>query len=96
MRKTQIGTIVSDKMQETAIVEVAVWKINRIIKKRYQTHKKFMAHNKDNQFKLGNIVVIGETKPLSRRKSWEILNIVDNTQKTAKVETKVKAVNKKK
>ena len=38
MKKTLQGTVVSDKMQSTAVVEVVVWKINTVLKKRYQRH----------------------------------------------------------
>lgn len=79
MKKTQIGTVVSDKMQNTAVVEVALWKIHRIIKKRYQRHQRFMAHNPENTYKIGDRVEIAETRPQSKNKRWEI---------TRKLETK--------
>ena len=77
LRKSQIGTVVSDKMQNTAIVEVAVWKMNQILHKRYQQTTKFMAHNADNQYKSGDIVEITESRPLSKNKSWTITRKID-------------------
>ena len=72
MKKTQIGFITSDKMDQSAVVEVAVWKTHPIIKKRYQRHQKYLVHNPENSFKLGDQVEIVETKPLSKRKRWTI------------------------
>lgn len=77
MRKSLVGTIVSDKMQNTAVIEVAVWKIHRVIKKRYQRHNRFMAENPSNTYKTGDVVEIVETKPLSKNKSWKIARKID-------------------
>lgn len=79
MRKTQTGVVVSDKMQSTAVVEVVLWKIHRIIKKRYKRHQRFMANNPENMYKTGDKVEITETRPQSKNKRWEI---------TRKLETK--------
>lgn len=89
-KKTLIGKIVSDKMLQSAVIQVAVWKTNRVIKKRYQRHHRFMAHNPDNTYKTGDIVEIVETKPMSRNKHWLILRKVDlhkNTTKTGAKES---------
>jgi small subunit ribosomal protein S17 len=73
IKRTKIGTIVSDKMQNTAVIEVAIWKTHRIIKKRYIRHTRYMAHNPENTYKVGEKVKIVETKPMSRNKRWEII-----------------------
>lgn len=86
-QKTQIGTIVSDKMQQTAVIEVALWKTHRIIKKRYQRHHRFMAENPDNQYKMGEMVEIAETSPLSRHKHWKIIGRVEKGAKAAVIKT---------
>lgn len=82
MRKTMIGIVVSDKMQQTAVVEVARQKIHPIIGKRYRRTSRFMAHNPENTFKIGEEVTIVETRPMSKNKRWEI---------TGKIEKKAKA-----
>lgn len=79
MRKTQIGIIVSDKMTNTAVVEVALWRTHPILHKRFQRHRKFMVENPANQYKMGETVEISETKPLSRHKSWEITKRIGKT-----------------
>ncbi|MEX1052111.1 MAG: 30S ribosomal protein S17 [Patescibacteria group bacterium] len=77
VQKFLTGTIVSDKMTNTAVIEVEVWKIHRIIKKRYKRHSRFMAENPDNQYKTGDLVRIQESKPLSRHKRWVIVGIAN-------------------
>lgn len=72
-KKTMTGKIVSDKMTNTAVVEVTLWKINRIIKKRYKVAHKFMAENPGNEYKEGELVSLEETRPLSRHKNWKIV-----------------------
>jgi len=72
MRKTMTGIVVSDKMQLTAVVEVASQKIHPLIKKRYTRENRFMAHNPENSYKIGDTVVIAETRPTSKNKRWEI------------------------
>jgi small subunit ribosomal protein S17 len=73
MRKTMQGIVVSDKMQSTAVIEVASQKIHPVIKRRYRRTKRFLAHNPENTYKAGDRVVIAETKPTSRLKRWEIV-----------------------
>lgn len=83
MGKTQVGVIVSDKMQSTAVVEVTLWKIHRIIKKRYKRHNKFMASNPGNTYKTGEMVEIMETRPQSKNKRWEIVRKIEKSTPTA-------------
>ncbi|HSX41908.1 MAG TPA: 30S ribosomal protein S17 [Candidatus Saccharimonadales bacterium] len=80
MRKTQLGIIVSDKMTNTAVVAVSLWRIHPILKKRFQRHRKFMAQNPNNEYKMGETVEIAETKPLSRHKRWEITKRIEKTK----------------
>ncbi len=76
MRKILNGMVVSDKMQKTAVVEVTSQKIHPLFGKRYRRGKRFMAENPENTFKVGDFVEIGETKPNSKNKRWEIIKKV--------------------
>lgn len=76
MRKTMTGVVVSDKMQQTAVVAVTTQKIHPIIKKRYHRAQRFMAHNPDNTYVVGDQVTIAETRPQSKNKRWEIVSKV--------------------
>ena len=81
MRKTMMGVVVSDKMQQTAVVAVTTQKIHPIIKKRYNRTNRFMAHNPENTYKTGDQVVIAETRPQSKNKNWEITGLAGVKEK---------------
>ena len=66
------GTIVSDKMQKTAVVEVLRLKKHPKYKIYYKVSQKFKAHNPDNQYHTGDKVVMKETSPTSKDKRWII------------------------
>ena len=73
MAKKLKGKIVSDKMDKTVIVEVSTLKKHPIYEKRFKTSKRYKAHNPENTHKVGEVVIIEETKPMSRDKRWKIL-----------------------
>lgn len=75
-RKTLVGIVVSDKMQKTVVVEVSRRVLNRKFKK-YTTQKAtYQAHAENNEAKVGDEVVIVETRPLSRHKRWRVHQVV--------------------
>jgi len=78
MRKLQ-GTIVSDKMQKTAVVEVVRFRRHPKYLKYYKITRRFKAHNEKNEFKTGDKVVIQETRPLSKEKRWRIVGKIKNS-----------------
>jgi small subunit ribosomal protein S17 len=80
MAKTLTGVVSSDKGDKTIVVTVTTHKNHPIYKKRYISSKKFMAHDEKNEAKLGDTVVIAETRPLSARKRFILQSV---TQKAA-------------
>ena len=66
------GIVVSDKMDKTAVVAVERLKVHSKYKKRIKITKKYKAHNPENKFKIGDKVVIIESRPLSKDKRWKI------------------------
>lgn len=78
------GTIVSDKMQKTAVVEVLRLKKHPKYKKYYKVSKRFKAHNPENKYKAGEKVLIQETKPMSKDKRWVIKGLVQKSEPKAK------------
>lgn len=72
-RKRISGVVVSDKMNKTVVVEVVSLKMHPKYKKQYKVSKRYKAHDENNVFKIGDRVVIVETKPISRDKHWEVL-----------------------
>ncbi|MDD5749216.1 MAG: 30S ribosomal protein S17 [Patescibacteria group bacterium] len=72
------GTVVSDKMDKTVVVEVTALKVHSKYKKRYKSSKKYKAHDEKNQYKVGDFVVIQECRPLSKDKRWRVIKVVNN------------------
>ena len=75
-RKTRIGRVVSDKMNKTVVVAVETPKRHPLYKKIVKHKVKFKAHDENNSCQVGDIVKIIETRPLSKTKRWEVLEIV--------------------
>ena len=76
-RKVRTGTVVSDKMEKTIVVRVDRMAKHSLYGKPVLRSKKFMAHDENNECRIGDTVTIGETRPLSARKCWELLEIVE-------------------
>lgn len=73
MPKRQLtGTIVSDKMQKTVVVETERIKEHLKYKRRYRVSKKYKAHS-EGDYKVGDRVVIEECRPLSKDKKWKVI-----------------------
>ncbi|KAF0225197.1 MAG: small subunit ribosomal protein S17 [Erysipelotrichaceae bacterium] len=76
-RKVYRGTVVSDKMDKTIVVEVHTSKRDPKYTKRVKYSKKYKAHDELNEAKLGDVVEIMETRPLSSTKNFRLLKIVE-------------------
>jgi small subunit ribosomal protein S17 len=72
-RKQLKGVVVSAKMEKTIVVKVTTMKIHPVYKKRYRSYKKYFAHNPDNNHKLGDSVIIEESRPMSGKKRWMVV-----------------------
>lgn len=70
------GTVVSDKMEKTVVVKVERIKEHPRYKKRYTAHKNYKAHDEKNEYKEGDVVVIEETRPISKDKKWRVIGKV--------------------
>lgn len=77
MAKTLTGVVSSDKGDKTIVVTVATRKTHPLYKKQYTYSKKFMAHDEANEAREGDKVVIAETKPLSARKRFALVKVVE-------------------
>ncbi|NHN35148.1 30S ribosomal protein S17 [Paenibacillus agricola] len=76
-RKNQVGKVVSDKMEKTIVVAVETYKKHNLYHKRIKSTKKFKAHDENNEAKIGDVVKIMETRPLSKDKRWRLTEIVE-------------------
>jgi len=71
------GTVVSDKMDKTVIVLTERLVKHRFYKKYIRRRSKFAAHDKDNACRIGDKVLITESRPLSRSKRWRVIKIIE-------------------
>ncbi|MCX7760914.1 MAG: 30S ribosomal protein S17 [Hydrogenothermaceae bacterium] len=74
--KEFVGVVVSDKMDKTVVVAVERTQSHPLYGKRIKKTKKFHAHDEENRCKVGDVVRIRETRPLSKLKRWEVIEIL--------------------
>ena len=75
-RNEKVGNVVSTKMQKTIVVEVEMRKAHPKYKRIIKSSKKFYAHDEQNSARVGDVVRIKETRPLSKLKRWALEEIV--------------------
>lgn len=75
-RKVRTGVVVNNKMDKTVVVEVSRTVIHPVYKKFVRRRKRFMAHDEENRCRIGDEVMIVETRPLSRHKRWRVRKVV--------------------
>lgn len=71
-----IGTVVSDRMDKTIVVLVETLVKHRLYQKYIKRQTKFKAHDKDNTCRVGDKVLITESRPLSKTKKWRLSRVV--------------------
>ena len=80
LRKTRTGKVVSDKMDKTIVVAVEDHVkhplYNKIVKRTY----KLKAHDENNECKVGDIVKVMETKPISKDKRWRLVEVMEKVK----------------
>lgn len=72
-KKRLTGQVVSNKMKQTIVVEVERIKEHPKYKRRYKVHKKYKAHDQNQECKIGDTVVIEECRPISKEKRWRLV-----------------------
>jgi small subunit ribosomal protein S17 len=77
IRKSRTGIVVSDKMQKTIVVEIVRRAKHPLYGKTVKLTKKYKVHDEENKAKLGDKVLITETRPLSRGKRWRLVEVVE-------------------
>jgi len=78
-KQSLIGKVVSAKMQDTVSVEVARVIAHPVYKKRVKKHKKFLSHVSEISPKIGDVVRITSTKPISKNKRWRVSEILQES-----------------
>ncbi len=79
-KRTMEGKVVSDKMDKTIVVEVVRQVQHKLYKKYMKLSKRFKAHDEENTCKVGDVVRIGNSRPLSKTKSWVLVEIVERSK----------------
>ncbi len=74
--RTKKGVVVSDKMNKTVVVQVNRLKKQPKYKKYYKISNRFKAHDEENQYHVGDEVLIQETRPMSKDKRWKVASLL--------------------
>ena len=80
LRKTRVGTVVSDKMDKTIVVAIEDNVKHPLYKKIVKRTVRFKAHDENNECGIGDRVEIMETRPLSKDKNWRLVRIVEKAK----------------
>lgn len=79
-RKQRVGRVVSDKMDKTVVVAVETFVTHPLYKKQIKKTTRFKAHDENNECKVGDVVKIMETRPLSKDKNWRLVRIIEKAK----------------
>jgi small subunit ribosomal protein S17 len=79
-RKVRVGRVVSDKMDKTVVVQITDRKSHPLYKKVIQHRTRFKAHDEGNECKMGDLVRVMETRPLSKDKRWRVVEVVEKAR----------------
>lgn len=80
MRKTEVGKVVSDKMDKTIVVAIENSVRHKLYNKIIKRTIKLKAHDENNECKIGDRVRIMETRPLSKDKRWRLVEIIEKAK----------------
>ncbi len=80
LRKTQIGTVTSDKMDKTIVVSVKDKVKHPLYKKVVNKTTKLKAHDEKNECNIGDRVLVMETRPISKDKRWRLVEIIEKAK----------------
>ncbi|MBE6798183.1 MAG: 30S ribosomal protein S17 [Ruminococcaceae bacterium] len=80
LRKTRVGKVVSDKMDKTVVVAIEDNVKHPLYKKIVKNTVKFKAHDENNECRVGDRVLIMETRPLSKDKRWRVVEIIEKAK----------------
>ena len=86
-RKTKTGRVVSDKMDKTIVVSVERLTRHRLYKRVIRATTKFAAHDERNEAKIGDTVLIEESRPLSATKRWRLVSVLSRAGEERAAET---------
>ena len=79
-RKVKVGTVKSNKMDKSVVVTVPRTRQDPLYRRIVRVRTNYMAHDEDNECQIGDRVRIVETRPQSRRKSWQVAEILERAR----------------
>lgn len=80
LRKTRVGKVVSNKMDKTIVVAIEDSVKHPLYRKIVKSTYKLKAHDEENQCNVGDVVMVMETRPLSKEKRWRLVKIIQAAQ----------------
>jgi small subunit ribosomal protein S17 len=80
LRKTRVGKVVSDKMEKTVVVAIEDNVRHPLYKKIVKNTIKLKAHDENNECRIGDRVLVMETRPLSKDKRWRVVEIIEKAK----------------
>ncbi|OJU87674.1 30S ribosomal protein S17 [Candidatus Saccharibacteria bacterium 49-20] len=91
MAKTLTGIVTSDKADKTIVITVTSRETHPIYGKQYTVNRKYIAHDENNEAHEGDRVVIKETRPISKRKSFTLTEVVERSHGTIELKADVES-----
>jgi len=79
-RKVRTGVVVADKMDKTVVVRIDRRTLHPVYKKTVQRSSKFAAHDEHNDARVGDLVRVMETRPLSKTKHWRVVEVIERAE----------------
>jgi small subunit ribosomal protein S17 len=81
-RKQRVGVVTSDKAQKTVTVTVERRKSHPLYGKQVRWTKRYHAHDENDEYRIGDVVRIQETRPLSKTKRWRVVELIERPEMT--------------
>lgn len=79
-RKTRVGRVISNRMDQTVVVQVERMARHALYSKTVRRRKKLYAHDAENTCRIGDTVRIVETRPMSKLKRWRVVDVVERSR----------------
>jgi small subunit ribosomal protein S17 len=80
LRKVRVGTVVSDKMQKTIVVQIEHLVKHPTYRRYVRRRKRYKVHDEENKCHIGDVVSFMDTRPLSKDKRWRVLEILERAK----------------
>jgi small subunit ribosomal protein S17 len=79
-KKVRVGTVISDKMEKTAVVQIERLVKHPIYKRYVRRRKRFKVHDEENQCRSGDVISFMATRPLSKDKRWRLIDVIERAK----------------